>query len=105
MSPDGTTAGLSERRVLQLIELMGAVAACHSRDYITRADAIVLQLAPASVAQQELMAQWLRKELGIERLGGYGRYYSTIEQSREDALNHALSTARSAVARALGDDA
>jgi MoxR-like ATPase len=105
MSPDGKTAGLSERRVLQLIELMGAVAACHGRNYITRADAIVLHHAPATVAQQGLMVQWLTKELGIVRLAGYGRYYSTIEQSREEALNHALSTARSAVARALGDDA
>jgi len=105
MRLDSGEEGLSPRRQLQLIDLMGAVASLHGRDYIRVSDAVVLQYAPATRAQQEAMRDYLSTTLGITRLAGYGRYYSSLEQSAEDALHEALQRAQIAVARVLGGEA
>jgi len=80
MSEDGRAEGLSERRTLQLIDLMGAKAASMGRDYILISDAVVLALAPPSEAQQEAMRTYLSTNLKIRPVKGYvGCYTSTLE--------------------------
>lgn len=94
MSPDGRQAGLSERRGLHLIDLMGAVASSQGRDYILISDAHILQYAPPTEAQQAEMARYLRDTLRITPIEGYqGRYTSSLEhdliRSLADAQAHA----------------
>ena len=103
MSPDDVEQGLSERRTLQLIDLMGACASCHGRDYIAVSDAMVLAFAPPTQTQQASMRDYLRDTLLIEPLAGYaGLYMSGLEEQEQADLEEALRRAQARINEVLG---
>ena len=98
MSPDGTEEGLSERRTLQMIDMMGASASSQGRNYILLSDAYVLKYAPPTRTQQSVMGEYLRDVLKITPIQGYvGRYTSSLEHDIHQSLEIAYRDARNAM--------
>ena len=99
MSHDGDAEGLSERRTLQAIDLMGAVAASRGRDYILISDAIVLQWLPPTEAQQAQMRAYCSSQMRIIRCAGYhAMWHSSLEERIDADYRKALEATRGAMA-------
>ena len=99
MSHDGDAEGLSERRTLQAIDLMGAVAASRGRDYILISDAIVLQWLPPTEAQQAQMRAYCSSQMRIIRCAGYhAMCHSSLEERIDADYRKALEATRGAMA-------
>ncbi len=96
MSPDGKVTGLSNRRQEQIRKLVGAVAATQGRNRAQTSDLIVLQFLAHSEAQQQNIRTYLQTTLEIQSLDGYeGIYYSTIDQTEDEARSALLDKGQS----------